>query len=69
MEKQRNIQAIIRLNEISTFYLYDEDIKKIILNTVKLNMENKGVEVNSIEVELNSPLLTYDELKNRVKQK
>ena len=50
---------------MSTFYLYDEDIKKIILNTVKLNMENKGVEVNSIEVELNSPPLTYDELKNR----
>ena len=65
MEKQRNIQAIIRLNEMSTFYLYDENIKKIILNTVKLNMENKGVEVNSIEVELNSPPLTYDELKNR----
>lgn len=67
MEKQRNIQAIISVNGISSFYLYYDDIKKMILNTYKFNMESQGHKVDSIEVELNSPPLTYDELKNREK--
>ncbi len=64
---KNNIQAIININGADCFYLYDDDIKNIILNTYKRGLEADGKKIDSISVELNSPSLKYDELKNRKK--
>ena len=56
------IQAIVKVNGENLFYLYDEDIKRIISSRIKNNLELKEHKVASIEVELNSPPLTVGEI-------
>jgi len=60
----KKIQAIVKVNGVETFFFYDEEIERIVSNSVTgaVNKDDK------VETELISPPMTYDELKARRKQ-
>jgi hypothetical protein len=53
------IQGIIKINGINCFYLYDQQIREILSNVFKAQLEREGKCVCTIEVELNSPPSNY----------
>jgi hypothetical protein len=52
-------QAIIKINGINCFYLYDKEIKEALSTLFKINLEAEGKTIHTIEVELNSPPSNY----------
>ncbi len=62
---KNKIQAVVKINGVDSLYFYDDEITKLISDSVKLKLEKSGKEVVSIKTELNTPPLTYNQLSKK----
>lgn len=68
-EDSKKVQAIVYMNGIDAYYLYDEDIEKAIANYFTIISKGNhiaGREIKTVEVIINTPPLTFAEHKEKI---